>query len=142
VLSELWQHGRLSPRCRKQIVVKFLMLKRVQQTSRTKNYRHLRIAANPQFPFPEGSWVQPQCAWSLVATPPKLGNSYGAFSLKDVSKVVVGSWSGGTKDNSIVKTLVEIREVQRGSGDKVLWSHRWTFDAVPVGDIPYVREDG
>ncbi len=142
VLSELWLHERLSPRCRKQIVVKFLMLKRVQQTSRTKSYRHLRIAANPQFPFPEGAWVQPQCAWSLVATPPKLGNSYGAFSLKDVSKVVVGSWSGDTKDNSIVKTLVEIREVQRGSGDEVLWSHRWMFDAVPVGDVPYVREDG
>jgi hypothetical protein len=78
----------------------------------------------------------------MTPAPPKLGNSYGSFSLNDARQIVIGSWSGGAKDNSIVKALVEIREVQRSSGGKVLWSHSWSFDATPVSEIPHVGEGG
>ena len=139
VLAMLWQHGCLSPECQKRIVVRFLHLKLVRHPSQFKDLRHLRIATHPEFPFPKDAWVQPQCAWSLNATPPRLGNSYGEFSLHDIEKVTVGSLSGGAKDDARVRALVEIRRVSRGAGRKVLWSHIWSFDAPAVSDVPFVE---
>jgi hypothetical protein len=136
VLSALWQHKRLSAKCRKELVVRFLHLSLVQHPSQRKGLYHLKLAADPQFPFPKDSWVQPQCAWSLSSTPPKLGNSYGAFSLHDVDKVVVGSRSGGGNDSSMVRAAAELREVERGSRGNVLWSHQWSFGPTPMKDIP------
>lgn len=141
VLSMLWQHGRLSPECEKMIVVRFLHLKLVQQPSQFKDLRHLRIASHPEFPFPKDAWVQPQCAWSLNARPPRLGNSYGEFSLHDIEKVTVGSLSGGAKDDARVRALVEIRRVERGAPGNVLWSHTWSFDAPAVSDVPFKEDE-
>jgi len=140
VLSRLWQHDRLSPELQKLIVVRFLNLKLVQQPAQTKGVRHLKIASHSEFPFPKNAWVQPQCAWSLNAKPPQLGNSYGEFSLHDIDKVVVGSWSGGAEDGSRVRALAEIRRVGRGAGGKVLWSHTWSFDAPSVSNVPTEKD--
>ncbi len=141
VLFELWQHKRLSPMCRKNLVVRFLNLSFAQHPSQFQRRHNLLIVTDSKFPFPKDSWVQQQCAWSLNSTAPMFGNIWGAFSLHDVKKILLSSWSGPTKDDSIVRVVVEIREVERGSRGKVLWSHQWTLGPTAVKKIPYVEQE-
>lgn len=130
VLSELWQHDRLSHASRKKIVVRFLKPQLVQKRIPVDGRCQLLIAANSSFPFPKESWVQFRSAWTQNSFSPEFTASFSESSLHDLA--VLGSLSGPSVKDAIVRATVEIRE-----GD---WSYQWSFGPIPERAIPYVRD--
>jgi hypothetical protein len=130
VLAQMWKTKRLSGAGKEAVVNHFLKVRFVELPLPHPKFptsRELQIVAERQFPFPEEAWVDSLSSIVIGdGRKPKLEGASGSFSIGGNGKLLLGSLGGGSYPGApTARALVELREVDRQAGNRVVWSKRW-----------------
>ena len=133
-LSTLWERGRLSAASRKALVAAFLNPRLVEVPGAPVGRHELQVTAEPAFAFPADAWVSGRCGWTVGNNVVTEGRHSWTRALGGASKLLLGSFGGGAKGGTTAICDLEVSEVDRGKGGKVVWAHFWTLGPIQLRD--------